>query len=69
MVKFLMLFDKPEDTVFTRTAQPTMNVGGQTIEVGPDFVTFSGAALFSVQDQGVLWQLTLNKDDEDETIL
>jgi hypothetical protein len=67
MVKFAMFLSKPEDIVFTTTAQSPINVGGQTINVGTHCVTFSGKAELKFSDSIVIWNETLNKDDKQIT--
>ena len=58
---------KPEDTVFTTTAQSTINVGSQTINVGTHCVTFSGKAELTFSDQVNIWGQSLDKDDDQIT--
>jgi len=67
VVKFEMVLGKPEDTVITATAQPTVNVAGQTVSVGKHLVTFSGRAQLSSMDNGVVIGQAKAKDDDKVT--
>lgn len=62
-----MFLSKPEDTVFTTTAQTLINVAGKLINVGTHCVTFSGNAGLTMEDRLVVWHLSLNKPDYEIT--
>src|SRR5262245_30783513 len=67
MVKFEMIQGKPEDTVFTSTAQPTISISGQRVKVGSHHVYFSGRANLASTDMSPLIGLAKGKDDDDIT--
>jgi hypothetical protein len=67
MVKFELIQDKPEDTVFTANAQSTITVSGQTVKVGTHSVSFSGRAIVSGSDYNALVILAEGKDDNQIT--
>ncbi|HEY7109994.1 MAG TPA: hypothetical protein VH415_11220 [Nitrososphaeraceae archaeon] len=67
MVKFEMIQDKPEDTVFGATAQPTISVTGQIVKVGTHSVSFSGRAMLSMSDYNALVILAEGKNDNRTT--
>lgn len=67
MVKFELIQDKPEDTVFTANAQSTITVSGQTVKVGTHSVSFSGRAMVAGSDVSPLITLAKGKDDDQIT--
>lgn len=54
MVKFGLFLSKPEDIVFTTTAQTSINVAGKMINVGTHCVTFSGTSLTSQSENNLV---------------